>query len=388
MSITKFKECANCGACYNMCTQDAIFVNDEKTFYRVMVDKDKCIECGLCEKICPINVETDTPQIQTQAYFGKHIDKDVVASSSSGGAFAAFSKIILEESGIVFSAGYTDDFKRVVFKNTDETPLHTLMRSKYVESSVNTAFRQIENELSKERKVLFCGTPCQVAGLKAYLKKEYKNLVVVDFLCGGLASHKMYLEHICDKEKTYGSKIENVNFRPKTAGWEEHALLIDFKNGKKYEQPMALDPYFYSFVSAHLNVRDYCYKCKFANKHISDITLADFWKYRKVTNSPKNHDGLSQVLVNTFKGQQLLEKAFSSMNLNFIKSELIVDVEARTPTISVMNKRKEFLKTYEKKGLQAAAVDAGMSIGKTAIKIKIKYYIKKNIVLLKRLVKS
>ena len=300
MNISDFKKCSNCGACYNICPTGAISVNKNGLFYTPVVDSERCIDCSHCVRVCPVNqaFEGNAP---IYACAGWNEDERIVLSSSSGGVFYGIAQGIISEGGVVFSAVYSDDFKTVEFASSDEMPLSRMLKSKYVESLVGMTFCKIKKELERNRKVLFCGTPCQVAGLHRYLGKEYDNLITCDFACGGLPSHLIYQEHICALERKYHGTVRSVDFRPKIYGWKRYALQVKFSNGKRYVRLGTEEPYLRSFLSGKYTVRDYCLECKFSECHASDISIADFWLHEKLS-SLKNEDGISLILCNTPKG--------------------------------------------------------------------------------------
>lgn len=306
MNITDFNKCSNCGACYNICPHGAIYVREEALFYTPTVDETKCVDCELCVKVCPVNNEIEILN-PIDAFAGWHKDENVVLSSSSGGFLYGIAQNILECDGVVYGAVYSDNNREVVFNSTDTVELCKIQKSKYVESKVSDTFIHIKRDLEKKRNVLFCGTPCQVAGLKNFLGKEYDELITCDFVCGGLPSHKLYEEYLDYLEDKYNSKIKSVDFRPKTHGWKRYAVLIKFENGKRYNALGVEDPFLRSFLYGKLSVRDYCLKCKFSDTHQSDITIADFWRHEKLSDL-KNENGISLAICNTEKGYELFSK--------------------------------------------------------------------------------
>lgn len=349
MNISLFKNCAFCGACYHSCPKKAISINKNTLFYSFTVDQELCIECGACVAVCPVNGDFSCTS-PISALAGWHKDDYVVQSSSSGGAFYTLAKKVLDEDGIVFGAAYSDNFKTVVFRSTDEIPLERLQKSKYVESLVEDSFFYVENELRNGRKVLFCGTPCQVAGLKCYLKKDYEHLLTCDFACGGVPSHKIYDEYLQTLENKYNSAIKQVDFRPKTFGWKRYAMLIDFQNGKRYSKLAVEDAYLKSFLYGKYTVRDYCLKCKFSDHHFSDITIADFWMHKQYSNLT-NDNGISLILCNTEKGQnaaQDMKNCFVFQKLDV--SQVSYNHKKTQTTEQKQENRKAFLKMCEESG--------------------------------------
>lgn len=318
-NVGEYTKCANCGACLNTCPVNAISVNDKDFFYQIEVDNEKCINCGACVKVCPVNSELPEMHI-TNAYGGYHNDERIVRKSSSGGAFYAIAQATLDKGGIVFGAAYSEDYHSVVFRNTDEVSIEYLLRSKYVESSVGFAFRQIREELKKGREVLFCGTPCQVAGLKRYVGNE-PNLYTCDFSCGGLPSHRIFDDYLKVQENRFGAEVSGVNFRPKLYGWKIHGIAMQFQNKKQYRSLAEDDPYFSSFVHQRTINRDYCYECDFADHHAADVILADFWLYDKVSDLDNRDEGLSLLLINSEKGRELIERISGSFYLKEVDTD-------------------------------------------------------------------
>lgn len=374
-NVSAFSDCSNCGACYNICPVSAITLKDDSIFYSIDVDTSKCIDCGVCARICPVNNEEKVQNV-ISSYGGCSTDPDVIKNSSSGGAFYELASEVLSSGGVVFSAAYSDDFKEVRFVSTDERPLQDLMKSKYVESKVGLSFRNVKKELDKGREVMFCGAPCQVAGLKQYLKREYHNLLTCDFSCGGMPSHKMYGEYLGGIEKRFKSTISNVDFRPKTYGWDLHAINIDLANGEKYVKAYMQDPYFYCFIANHSSVRDYCYKCDFADNHYSDIILADFWMCKTASRIPNNNTGLSLLITCSEQGEKYIEKISKRFSLTVLDNEKATyNLKKKKPRAdSFMIERAEFLDNCTNKGFVSAAKKIKL---RSALKAKSRFYLKK-----------
>lgn len=370
MNISELSKCSNCEACYNVCPKGAISVNQESTFYALAVDADKCVDCGLCVDICPVenNIGCNKP---IAAYGGWHKDQNVVLKSSSGGAMNAIATTILEKGGVVFGATFANDNKSVFISNTDLVSLSSLQKSKYVESIVGSSFVEARCELDAGRMVLFCGTPCQIAGLQSFLDKEYNNLITCDFACGGVPSHELFRSHIDYLEQKYASRALSVDFRPKTYGWKRYSLQIKFENGKVYNRLAPEDPYLCSFLYGKRSVRPYCLECKFSDNHLSDLTLADFWLHKEQSNL-ENSDGISLVLANTSKGEaviKLIEKTFVCESLDINKSTY-----NNKPTVLEISKKKsydEFIQSCKEIGLNKTV----RKFYKMPIKTKIKLWL-------------
>lgn len=352
MNISELQKCANCGACYNACTRGAISIKTDGLFYTPTVESNLCVDCSLCTRVCPVNI-TYKSNLPIYACAGWSKDKRVVVSSSSGGVFYGIAQSILDEDGVIFSAVYSEDYINVEFASSDDVPLSRMLKSKYVESLVGLSFQRIKNVLNSGRKVMFCGTPCQVAGLQRYLNKEYENLILCDFACGGLPSHTIYQEYIRELENKYHSLVEDVDFRPKTFGWKRYAVRVKFKNRKEYIRLGTEDPYLRGFLYGKYTVRDYCLECKFPECHASDITIADFWLHEKLS-SLKHEEGISLILCNTEKGKCIID----SIRGEYVFSELDVEKASYNNRIQLSPEKKKkhdaFLSHYEEYGFTSA----------------------------------
>ena len=353
MNISSFQKCANCGACSNLCPHGAITVTREGLFYKPVVDEDKCTHCGLCSRKCPLNGET-TSFAPMYACAGWHKSPQVVHNSSSGGAFHGLAEDTLAQGGVVFGAAYTGDCREVRFASTDDTPLAQLRKSKYMESLTSDSFMRVRDALKAGRPVLFCGTPCQVAGLYAFLGKRPEKLLTCDFACGGLPSHKIYQNYLQVLEQKYGAPVVSMDFRPKTHGWRRYAVLAKFRNGKVYNRLGTEDPYLRSFLYGKYTVRNDCLDCKFSDHHAADLTIADFWLNTRLS-GPDNPDGVSLILCKTPAGRQAVERIRGQYELREVP---VAEASYNhKPTETSPEKRAQhdaFLRLCEEKGLDAA----------------------------------
>ena len=349
-NISDFKKCSNCGACYSICPKSAINVCEDM-FYKVSVDETKCNGCGLCKSVCPVN-SPEKKQNLKMAYAMYNKDSEIVKKSSSGGVFHAIAKHVTDDlGGVVYAAAYSDDCREVVVKSTEDVSVYALMKSKYVESKVNLSFREIKEQISGGRTVLFCGAPCQVAGLIRFLGREYKNLITCDFSCGGMSSHKTYQEYLNYIEKKLKSKIACVDFRAKLFGWSRHSIKITGENGKEYKNFAFNDPYFYSFIGEGINKREYCLSCDFSNNHYSDIVLADFWAHKKVSKIKNDDTGLSLVIANSDKGVDTLEKIFSQVSVTVLDLEKAsYNMKEREAKEEFIQRQRQFFEECQKEG--------------------------------------
>ncbi len=320
------RECTGCMACLNICPVGAITVKtDEYGFIMPCIDKEKCISCGKCDDVCVLNKNTTHFVEQTgiekyesiypiNAYSVYNLDEEIVKKSSSGGAFYTLANNILMQGGIVFGCYYDEKEKSAYLTDTDHVNLDKLLTSKYVESYIGNGFIKVKKQLDSSRKVLFCGTPCQCAGLKSFLKKEYDNLLTVDFTCGAVASQKVLANYLEGMEEKYNAKVKRLNFRDKKYGWGQYCMAVDFDNGKKYRRTAMNDSYFFCFLRSSMQ-RLSCHGCRFSNAHKSDIILADFWKCYHFDVDTNNKKGISLVLTMTEKGEKAIDKIKDNVHI-------------------------------------------------------------------------
>lgn len=313
INIQNKVDCCGCNACGDICPTQAIsFPTDIEGFWYPKVDLDKCINCSLCEKTCPnINISSlkkndyDRPAKAIAA-----INKNLAIrwDSTSGGAFSALAADMYSQGGYVSGAVYTDDFhvRNYISNNPDD--LNLLRSSKYLESYASGLYKEIKRLLTKGEKVLACGTPCQMAGLRAFLGKDYDNLIIVDFICRGVNSPKVYRSYLDSLENKYGSKVIKVKAKNKELGWRNLTRKVTFENGESYYGVLMEDDFRRGY---HTNVycRPSCYECVFKGfPRMSDITLADFWGIEKYDKNLDNNIGTSLIILNSKKGEKYFDK--------------------------------------------------------------------------------
>ncbi len=299
-------ECCGCHACEQVCKTEAVSLreNEEGFFYPSV--SEHCNGCGICQKVCPV---MNTPELNLPAQSYAAYSKDAVSlrRSSSGGIFMLLAEKIIESDGVVFGcAENTPGFPRHVAVGL-RSDLPDLQGSKYTESDMKRIYLQVKEYLDRHRAVLFCGTPCQVAGLRNFVGKSEK-LTTVDLICHGVPSRKMYREYLRWLSGKRKAVIRRFVFRSK----KKHDWSLTFraemiKNGKEiFEERMASQSPYYRHYLCGLNCRESCYLCRFAqNKRAGDITLGDFWGIEKIDRDLYNRDGVSAVLINTAQGQRL-----------------------------------------------------------------------------------
>lgn len=323
LNILDKDRCCGCSACSQICAKGALSMHvDDDGFVYPAINTDLCNDCGLCEKVCPVcNSEDVKNHLQQDAYVAINNKKDELLKSSSGGIFSIIANYVLDNGGIVCGAAFNEDFSvshRIIEKKED---LSYLRGSKYLFSTNNDCYTLVRKELRKGRLVYYTGTGCQIGGLKAFLLKEYDNLITSDILCHGTPSAKIFRAFLDYYEKKYNKKIVDYNFRDKKiCGWScssSSSSSMDNKTGKVKYVPYdgIFDGYFRAFISGCIN-RESCYKCEFTtDQRAGDITLADYWGIEKFHPEIESLDGVSFVLVNTNKGRRLMEKLKDKMLL-------------------------------------------------------------------------
>lgn len=303
--ITGLKDsCTGCFACMNACPVKAITLPENgEGFYFPRVNYNTCIDCGLCDKTCPVLNKKELNTMR-QAWYGWVNDDKLRKESSSGGVFGLLANEIINDGGVVYGSSFNyGDYLRLECHSSAEVGLNPLMKSKYVQSYIGDAFSIIRDDLDNGKRVLFCGTPCQVDGLLHFLKNIKQNLLTADFVCHGVPPMALLREHL---SMLRIKNVENIDFRPKNRNWVDD-IVIEHDGGKKYQNYWANDAYFRSFEKAG-NMRRSCYNCAYCNGcRASDITLADFWGYRDYDPSIYDAKGISLVLANTEVGQTTIE---------------------------------------------------------------------------------
>ena len=307
IEIVNKTDCCGCTACANICPKDAIVMEpDGEGFLYPKVLADKCVDCGLCQKVCPIG-KPKAEKETLPAYIVRYDDGAIVAHSTSGGTFTAFATKIIAEGGVVYGTGYDENMRVVCKKATKVEDLAEMRGSKFVQSHLGDAFRRIKEELKQGITVLFVGTPCQVEGLLGYLRGKPENLICIDFVCRGVPSPGLWANYVAMMEKKFGSKMVGARFKHKTYGYHATTMKIDFENGKTYYGSGRIDPMMKAFVS-ELASRPSCGKCDF--KHLarkSDITMFDCYEFSGLTGRSDDNKGYSSVLIQSERGAALFE---------------------------------------------------------------------------------
>jgi Coenzyme F420-reducing hydrogenase, beta subunit len=341
--------CAGCEACYNACPRQCIKMEEDGSgFFYPKVNIDKCIDCNICQNICPV-INSDrvkkVKQEEINVYACWSLDKDTRFKSTSGGLFSELARIVIKDAGLIVGAAYDDNCDVIHTMISDELGLQEIRQSKYTQSRIGDIFLSIKERLLLGKTILFCGAPCQVAGLKQYLRKEYENLITVDFICRGMNSPKAYRHWLLELESKYNSKATRVWFKYKLNGWKKSpkCTRIDFKNGENCIQSGKKNSYMSGYLGPNLYIRPSCSDCRFKSvNRSSDITLADFWGIAKELDDDQ---GTSLVLVNTNKGRKLFSRCSDKL---FLQKRSIEEIMAGNAcfdgSVRINPKSEEFLR--------------------------------------------
>jgi NAD-dependent dihydropyrimidine dehydrogenase PreA subunit len=323
INIQNKSKCCGCSACVQRCPKQCISLKeDNEGFLYPEVYKETCIDCGLCEKVCPV-IHQDEPRKPLKVYAAKNLDEEIRKQSSSGGVFTLLAEQIIHEGGVVFGARFDGNWEvKHDFTETIEG-LAPFRGSKYIQSRIEDNYIKAEEFLKQGRKVLFSGTPCQVSGLRRYLQKNYDNLLTVDIICHGVPSNKVwqkYLKEILFKIEilwdlsidryNYKKQIKNISFRDKRNGWKNYGFKLNIENIEFYENHRN-NIYMKAYLS-NVSLRPSCYNCPCKEqKSHSDITLSDLWLCKDnihLDNFNKDK-GLSCIFVNSNNLESYLKKA-------------------------------------------------------------------------------
>lgn len=388
VEITDKHNCCGCSACVQVCPKRCIsFEEDSEGFCYPSVDKDVCVNCGLCEQVCPC-LNQGTPKEPQKVYAAINPNEEIRMNSSSGGIFTILAERIIEEGGVVFGARF--DEKWNVIHDYVETieELKYFRGSKYVQSRIGNSFQQVLDFLKVGRKVLFSGTPCQISGLKLFLRKDYSNLITVDFICHGVPSPGVFRWYLQERVNKYaalrgkknsvsspiksipkgdvllpeGISIKDIRFRDKYNGWKKFSfsLCLAEASAEGKQNTVSLskyhmeDPYFLGF-NFDLFDRPSCHACPSKElKSGSDLMIADFWGISRVLDKFDDDNGTSMILVKTDAGSKIISALKESLMIQEVSYETIRKYNRSVYYVFPEHKnRSKFFSTKVKYGFEA-----------------------------------
>ena len=347
IDIVSGSDCVGCKACGDICPVEAIsYKTDEEGFWYPEVNRDVCVNCGLCEKTCPAlacHYASGENRKEPKTYKAYHKDKKIRYNSTSGALYYALAETFIREGGYIVGCVYSEDYSRAYhyISNTMEG-LWRIMRSKYFQSDTEGIYRNVRQLLDEGRKVFFCGTPCQVSALYGFLRKDYRNLFTVDFICLGINTPLAFQKFTEELKQRYRSDIAEVHLKNKLRGWTNLGTMVTFKNGRKLYRGRDNDPWVNAFVVGRLYMRPSCSNCRYKGfPRVSDISMGDFWGIRYTKEEEKL--GVSVALINTDKGDELLKCAEKDLVLEKRRfQEAVEGNPALIQPVAVNPRRGEF----------------------------------------------
>lgn len=361
---TREDYCCGCTACVSICPRQAITMKPDKDgFLYPTIDDSLCTECGLCKKVCAFqnNIENPTVSKEPLATYAAILkNQDFLKNSTSGGAFVALALHILNNNGVVFGCAMGDDMQPEHICIDNMSDIKKLQGSKYVQSDLKNTFLEAKKHLQENRQVLFTGTPCQIAGIKSYLGKDYDNLITAGLICHGVPSSLFFKGYITWLERKLGATVTAFKFRDKAKGWG-HAGKAIYKKGRATNEKLIFPivSYYYHYFLKGDICRKSCYECPYAGSNRpGDFTIGDYWGIEKIHPDIETKNGVSLILLNSKKGLQLIDNSKLSNYMCLIQSNFekarVYNGQLNYPTPK-SDKRDIILKTFREYGFQAVA---------------------------------
>lgn len=332
IEIVDKTDCCGCTACEAVCPQNCIRMEPDQDGFRYpVVNKQQCIGCKRCINVCPVRgkekktyIYDKSKEEMTQevlktankplAYACYYHDDKVRKNSTSGGIFTAIAQYVLKHNGIVYGVGYDEHFNIKHFSAENDKALEAFRGSKYVQSDQSGIYREVKCHLVDHRMVLYTGTPCQVAGLKKYLIKDYDNLITIDLFCHGVGSPSYWQKYLADMTKKYKSPVQSLYFREKTYGYNSTCMAIYFQNGKSSHRDHDSDLYLSPFSKCYI-FRPSCYACAFKTlEHTADFSIGDYWNTSTLNAEYEKADGCTLMLCHSEKSKTILQSIQDSIS--------------------------------------------------------------------------
>ena len=325
-------------------------IADEEGFLYPSIDITQCIDCHLCENACPILQKACIQdEIDTIVYAAKNRQTEIREKSSSGGMFTLLATHVLNQGGIVFGAAFDEELKLSHIGVERLVDLRKLRGSKYVQSTIGDTYIEAKKELDKGRLVLFTGTPCQIGGLKSYLKKDYDNLYTQDLICHGVPSPEVFEKYLFFLQDKHKKKVISVNFRNKEESWKKYSVTFTFEDGESFTERFNENSYMKAFLK-NLCLRPSCYDCNFKGiNRISDITLADFWGVETILPKMDDDKGTSLIFIHSHKGERIFKKIEDDILAEKIDASVaILENASAIKSSKFASQRNQFMKKVNK----------------------------------------
>lgn len=349
INIIDKSKCCGCNACVQKCPKSCITMSaDEEGFWFPKVNLTKCIDCGLCEKVCPFLDET-IKRIPLKTFGVKNKNTERRLNSSSGGLFSVLAEYVLTNNGVVCGAAYNDSYEVVHTIIESDSQIDSLIGSKYVQSNIGDTYKKAEINLKNGQLLLFTGTPCQIKGLKKFLRKDYNNLITVEIVCHGVPSPYIWQQFLSSL-RINTDTVGDINFRAKQSegyNWNQYGLVIKDKKGcLLFSQESRSTVYFQLFLSDLIS-RPSCYDCKAKNGSSgADITIGDFWGAQTILPNFFDDAGVSLMMIHSKRGYELFNDIKDK--IDFSESEFKIAVSHNPAYVSSVTKPKEREKFWKK----------------------------------------
>lgn len=325
-NLANINSCTGCTACAVSCPKGCItMAADHEGFLQPRIDEASCFGCGLCEKVCPVLNPPGVSVEQPRFFAARSRDEQIRMDSSSGGVFSELALAVLRQGGVVYGAAYDTDFSVRHICAEDEDALAALRGAKYAQSSLGDTFARVKEQLVQERQVLFAATPCQVAGLKAFLRKDYENLICVDFVCHSVPSPDAWLAYVRyrSQQDNGGELPSSINLRSKETGWSryQYSNYFAYANGHAHAVLSGESLYMKLFGGGYISRRS-CENCRFKGySRVSDLTIGDFWGIWDIAPDMDDNRGTSVLLVQSERGEALLRALEGKLDLLKVTAE-------------------------------------------------------------------
>lgn len=349
IEIVEKQNCCGCTACAAICLKQCIEMTfDEEGFRYPVVDTEKCIQCGFCDQVCPVQNPVKETVVPQKAYLVQHKDERVRMDSSAGGAFTAIAAFVMEKGGVVFGAAYDENFqvRHTYVEKTDE--LRKFRNSKYVQSDMEDCFRQARDFLRAGRWVCFSGTPCQIEGLSRFLGKPYEKLVLIDVVCHGIPSPLVWNKYL-EYQKVNEDTPDNIRFRDKFYGYKYSTMSMIKDSKNVYHAGSQQDPMLRAFFTDICD-RPSCYDCTFKKRYrISDMTIWDCFCVYDFDKTMDDDKGTTRVLCHTEKGAEIMQELGSIVRCKDVEPDMLVNgVKEMFESVHINPMRTQFFKDAEK----------------------------------------
>lgn len=344
INIQDKSKCSGCSACYSVCPKSCIsMVEDKEGFLYAKINEDLCINCELCNEVCPLNEKNNRKNGVIYSCIIQHKDKEILRQSTSGGGFTPIAEYVIAQGGVVFGVEMTErEFFVKHTKVEKKEELKKYRSSKYVQSFIGETFKEAKEELDKRRLVCFSGTPCQIQGLKKYLRKDYENLITVDVVCRGVPSPgvwKKYNRYLKSK-----GELENIVFRDKTFGYQYSTMEVRYKDGRVERNGIESDQWLRMFFSGMI-LRPSCPTCNFrSTERCSDFTIWDCFNVSDLTKELDETKGATSILIHSQKGFKIFEKIRDKFYVVDVPVEIIS--KGITDTVCLNKRKDKFIKDY------------------------------------------